>query len=426
MDNIKNLGVLNKNVSLVHSSGTLTAMQRKLINVLLYKSLKDGEKKDKYMITMKEVVGLLSYNSHDYLLLKKSIMGLITAPVELDIYDGKPSDEWQVSSLLASARAYRGGLLEFSFSPIIMELIFEPEKYAKINMDESLSLKSQYSLAIYELCARFLNIKQTSWIEISRLRKLLGISEDKYPQFKELNRRAISPAVEEINKKTSMRVSFEIETSGRRASRIKFSVSGAGQKKFSISPSVDKNKAISGDKKLNSIGMSEAKYNELVSVYQKEKVDLAIEYTIDKMKSPLSPPRKPLSYLISLLSTGVDLAGAKKIVIKKIDYIEENRKYDTYLLLYTKDWILNATEGQINELCSKFKRFCAEKIMMQDFVITSYQRSLEKKEIGDVSLLMDVHRFFEVNNHDASSLSFSPKSRRDWHEGAKEGLGEKV
>lgn len=421
MSSIKNLGVLNKNVSLVHSSGELSAMQRKLINVFLYKTLKSGKREDKYLITMKEIVSTLGYNSNDYMLLKKAVIGLITTPLELDIYDGKPDDEWQVTSMLASAKSHRGGLLEYSFSPLMSEIIFDPGKYAKINMDEALSLKSQYSISIYELCSRFASIKQTSWISIDKLRKLLGIPDEKYKLFKELKRRVISPAVDEINKKTSIKVSFEMEYLGGKASGIKFSVTGAKQKKFSIAP-------IAENKSLQKIGLTKNNYSSLEKKYGKKKLDEAIDYTSNRMDVSYAPPREPIKYLKTILSRGIDTSSTKVGASSESKTIDQNalNEYELYLYKYAFSWF-SALKGSVSEkFIPEFFDYLENKVLLSEIPLNHYKKLISEGKFPGETFFKDINRYFTGFFDRATFFNYAPLSLRQWNEKARESQFEEL
>lgn len=85
-------------------------------------------------------------------------------------------------------------------------------------------LSSAYSIRVYELLFRYAKApKKERYFPLDEFRTLLGIG-DKYPQFRDLNRRVITPAVEELNAKSDLNVRFEAVKQGRggKVAGIKF------------------------------------------------------------------------------------------------------------------------------------------------------------------------------------------------------------
>ena len=57
---------------------------------------------------------------------------------------------------------------------------------------------SKYSLCLYEIFVDYQNIGQTPSISLTDFRKLMGIEEHKYKEFKRFSARVIKPAVDEL------------------------------------------------------------------------------------------------------------------------------------------------------------------------------------------------------------------------------------
>ncbi|ENM3929672.1 replication initiation protein [Vibrio cholerae] len=74
-------------------------------------------------------------------------------------------------------------------------------------------LQSAHSIRVYELLMRF-NSTGERVIYVDDFKSALGIS-DKYPLFKDLNKRVIKPAVEELNQRSDLIIKYETIKKGR-------------------------------------------------------------------------------------------------------------------------------------------------------------------------------------------------------------------
>ena len=223
--------ILKKHVGLIHCENKLTLIQRKICNVLLFNALDTINEKDIHEISLKQLCSLVGYNSNDINLIKKSLKTLISVVMEWNLLedskfvtDTHSTDDaiaWHASSLLAGASISKG-LIRYSYSPQIKIVLSSLEIYGRINLFVQSKFNSSYSLVLYENCVRFKNIKQTSWLDLQLFRSLMGISEDKYPSFKELKRNIITVAVNEINQKSDIMIEPEYRKVGRQITAIKF------------------------------------------------------------------------------------------------------------------------------------------------------------------------------------------------------------
>ena len=82
------------------------------------------------------------------------------------------------------------------------------------------NLQSTSSIRLYELLMRFSSTRERV-INLSDFKFSLGI-QDKYPQFKILNRDIIKPAVAELNKCTDLEIKYETLKIGRSVVALSF------------------------------------------------------------------------------------------------------------------------------------------------------------------------------------------------------------
>lgn len=280
--------ILKKHVGLIHCENKLTLIQRKICNVLLFNALDTINVQDIHEISFKQLCSLVGYNSNDINLIKKSLKTLISVVMEWNLLedskfvtDTHASDDsiaWHASSLLAGASISKG-VIRYSYSPQIKTVLSSLEIYGRINLFVQSKFNSSYSLVLYENCVRFKNIKQTSWLDLQLFRSLMGISEDKYPSFKELKRNIITVAVNEINQKSDILIEPEYRKIGRQITAIKFLIAENDNykpafKKLSKSPKKDEAKIKSQSTVLDMLicdfAIAKKRAEEIIGAYEPE------------------------------------------------------------------------------------------------------------------------------------------------------------
>ena len=65
---------------------------------------------------------------------------------------------------------------------------------------------------------------ETPFIPIADYRRLMGIAQEEYPNFSELNRRVVKEPVAEINRVSDFRVTVDYQTQGRKVTALKFRI----------------------------------------------------------------------------------------------------------------------------------------------------------------------------------------------------------
>lgn len=105
-------------------------------------------------------------------------------------------------------------------------------RFTKFKLRNIASLQSGHSIRLYELLMRF-NSTGIRNIALLDFRSALGL-DDKYTEFKILNRDVIKPAVNELNQRTDLIISYETLKSGRSVVGLSFSFKQNQQMKMDI------------------------------------------------------------------------------------------------------------------------------------------------------------------------------------------------
>ncbi|HHH2006443.1 TPA: replication initiation protein, partial [Yersinia enterocolitica] len=111
--------------------------------------------------------------------------------------------------------------VKITFSDAIMPYLTQLKgQFTRVVVKNVSSLSSAYSIRIYELLQQFRSTGDRM-IAIDDFRSMLGL-EDKYPDFKILNRSLLKPAIKELNEKSDLSVTVDTVKQGRKVVALHF------------------------------------------------------------------------------------------------------------------------------------------------------------------------------------------------------------
>lgn len=353
---VRKLGTVKKHVALISASSRVGMLQRKVFNVLLKNSFEKGES-EKYEIPIGWLANRSSFVSNDYKYLKGSLINLMNTVIELNIFneDFKNGIEWGATTLLSCASLKKNGVLEYTFSPFINEMIFKPEKYAEINLDEEFKLKSKHSFILYELCQRFIRLKRTPKWDLASVRKLMGVKDDEYKLFSDFKRRILKDSQNEINEKTNLNISLEVNKIGSRIDKIFFNIDEKRARLFNLS-------VLSLMINVHKIDME--KSEKIIARYGEEKVKKAISYVESTDAYNKKQIKSFEAYLISILKKDVSIAEDKKVPTEpqksqipksQVDYNNVDKAYENLNFISQESFSLYLKKVNLFEKFEKCK-----------------------------------------------------------------------
>tara|TARA_B110000879_G_C11164554_1_gene510567 strand:- start:223 stop:1566 length:1344 start_codon:yes stop_codon:yes gene_type:complete len=329
---------LKKHVGLIHSTNSLSLLERKVANALLYNAYTELPTKNEHQIHIPALCKMIGYNSNDTKTIKQSLISLISTVLEWNLLGNKGNKDssWVASAMLSDAKI-EGAVCTYSYSNRMRELCYYPEFYAILNLNTIAEFKSTYGVALYENCIRYKNIKQTPWMDLSLYRKLMGVKDDIYPDFKDLNKRVIKPSIVEVNKYSTIEVSVDFKKIGRSVKEIRFLIdaksisesSPQGKNKFSNLSSIlindfgfQKNKI---DFLIESYGEKYIKEKisiiEGSKVYQDGKIKNLAQYLQSAIEKNYSPPKSSQNIIVQTVKKKeVDNAAVKRLSDLREEY----------------------------------------------------------------------------------------------------------
>lgn len=171
---------------------------------------------------LRQVPGLAGMSKHD---LEKVLLDLAGVRARLDQRDPNNPKAGVVSfgALLSTVRINYSDDAVLSchvrFGDVFRDMVAASELFAVIDRAAALSMKSRYSLLLYQFLATHWRKDRQRHIKLSlsELRRVFALTADQYQQFGKLKEKALSPAVSEISASSPFMVTAKPYYEGSRA-----------------------------------------------------------------------------------------------------------------------------------------------------------------------------------------------------------------
>jgi hypothetical protein len=216
-----------KHSAAIHIGSNITLLQRRAWNVLLANAYDELPAEEEHRIRVHDLMRVLEFDSKNEDYLKEALKALTTCGVEWNVLDKDGEEEWGATTLLAQAKIQRG-TCTYAYSPELRRRLHNPRIYARISLSMQNKFDSKHAQALWEACVDYLgtgrDYGETPFIPLATYRQLMGVSEDQYTRFKDLNLYVIKASVEEINRVTDFHVTVEYQRAGRKVTAVKFKV----------------------------------------------------------------------------------------------------------------------------------------------------------------------------------------------------------
>lgn len=260
---------LKKHAATIHCSNTLSLLQRKISNALLYHAYKELLVKEEHEITVKQLCKLIGYQGNNHAVIKEALKELLSTVIEWNVVsDTTGAENWTASSILASV-SLQGPLCFYAYSPRMKQLLHSPSMFGKINLIIQSQFKSSYGLALYENCVRYRGLPYTKWFEMDIFRKLMGVPYDKYTVFRDFKKRVLDKSVEEVNTYSDIIVEPDLMKEGRKVIKIRFSIKERA-KRTRLGIQNAASTIVLRTKLEDEMGLTEAQIDELMKSYSEE------------------------------------------------------------------------------------------------------------------------------------------------------------
>lgn len=151
--------------------------------------------------------------------------------------------------------ARQGGRLNFHFPPLLIPIIKQPHRFARLRVHFLIGLSGKYAVTLYELLEAFANRRDGTFeCTIEELRQWLKVPEGSYQTWKDLRKWVLDPSLKQINDNphgAGFTVSYEAIRQGRNYDRLRFTLEktkGREQAEVQIKKKIQVAKAIAEGK----------------------------------------------------------------------------------------------------------------------------------------------------------------------------------
>jgi len=112
--------------------------------------------------------------------------------------------------------------IRFEFSPSLRRVIADSTHWAAVSRRAVLAFESRYSLRLYLFLALRANLRKVSEdLSLDDLRDMLGVPGNALPRWQDVKRRALDPAIAEINMLAGFHTAYEPIKRGRRIEGVR-------------------------------------------------------------------------------------------------------------------------------------------------------------------------------------------------------------
>ena len=282
---------LTKHIAAIHNSASLNSTQRKVMNIFLENALRDSFESKIHRISLTRLLRDLGWSSNSKAteLLKSDLKELAKIQIEWNVLNVDRKNKWIAMQLLAEV-GLENGEITYAYPPTLKELLFNPNIYAKLDLDIQKLLGTRYAVALWELLSGEFSIKQqttvkTSWIKYESLLKIFGLSNSVYEyRYADFINKVLEPSIKDVSLKSNFQVSFELNKESRKIAHIKFC---AHKKEGEIEnevPTITNFRAEELKARLESLGFSTRFINTITAKYSVDQIEVAIDTFKNQLK----------------------------------------------------------------------------------------------------------------------------------------------
>lgn len=201
----------------------ISLLGRRLFNVLLFRAQEDGDR-DEYEARLHEVLDDADYNSNDTKPVRKVLKELMTTTVEWQSPSNGEIETWDACNLLSGAgttkdKRTNAVTIRWRYDSKVRTQLLSPDRYARLSLEAITQLSSHASMALYEICARYVDNpgRKTARQPWRWWRPVLTgvVSDDSKAEYRFFKRDVLHKAIAEINACTNIEVRGPIEHKGR-------------------------------------------------------------------------------------------------------------------------------------------------------------------------------------------------------------------
>jgi hypothetical protein len=223
---LKNKKEVIKHSAAIQVENRFGLLERRAWNWLLANAYDELPTAETHSIAVADLMKALGYASRNHAHLRETLKALTGSVLEWNVIR-KDKEVWGATTLLAEVEI-EDGICTYAFGPTLRKRLHNPTMYARISLSLQNQFQSKHALALYELFVDYLHGDnrrgETPFISLPDFRRLMGIPEGMYPEFKKLSKWVIKDPLAEINKVTDLTVTAEYKKEGKAVVAVKFRI----------------------------------------------------------------------------------------------------------------------------------------------------------------------------------------------------------
>lgn len=212
-----------KGNDLIEARYCLNTLEQKVLIKAISMIEKDDDTLKMYRFNVSEFINLLDIDNKKniYTQLKEICKGLVNKGFNIKTENGG----FICLNWVASAEYIpKEAVIEIEFSQKLKPLLLQlKEQFTTYYLSNIMQLKSNYSIRIFELLKQYQNLK-TRVIELTELKKMLGIRDGEYELYGHFKSRVLLNAQKELKEKTDIKFSFKEIKENKRVVALEFEI----------------------------------------------------------------------------------------------------------------------------------------------------------------------------------------------------------
>ena len=209
----------------------LSAREQKIVLTMVSMIQPNDEDFKEYRISIQEFSEMLGLKGHaKYEEIKDVALRLQEKTIFI------PDENGFVTTNCVASQRYKKGecVIELSFSPYLKPYLLQlKNQFTSYKLSNILSLGSGYSIRLYELMKKWQHLGKWEY-PVEELKPKMGAIAKSHSAYGNFKSKALLPAIEEVNEKTDLHISFEELKIGRRIDRIEFTIRYSPEKEIKI------------------------------------------------------------------------------------------------------------------------------------------------------------------------------------------------
>ena len=216
-----------KSNDLISASYNLNLNEQKMVLCAITKLDKNDNKLNFINLNISEFIEILNITDRNYEQVRNIARNLRRKEIIIDTEEFEYITGW-----FSGVNFDKGnGSITIRFDEDLVPYLLNLRKrFTRYELKNILSMKSTYSIRIYELLKQYEAIGKREF-KLDILKECLGMERDMYSRFYDFERRVLKVAKEEINEQTDLNIDYEKLKTGRRITSILFKIEAKDQER---------------------------------------------------------------------------------------------------------------------------------------------------------------------------------------------------